>query len=78
MEERYDLKWIEKDLKLMKQCNINTVRFSHYPHDPRYYDLFDKYGIYVIDEANLEAHGMFERELMPGSDPLWTNAFWKE
>ncbi len=69
-----DYKWIEKDLKLMKQCNINTVRFSHYPHDPRYYDLFDKYGMYVIDEANLEAHGMQERELMPGSDPLWTDA----
>ena len=69
-----DYKWIEKDLKLMKQCNINTVRFSHYPHDPRYYDLFDKYGMYVIDEANLESHGMQERELMPGSDPLWTDA----
>ena len=69
-----DYKWIEKDLKLMKQCNINTVRFSHYPHDPRYYDLFDKYGMYVIDETNLESHGMNERELLPGSDPLWTNA----
>ncbi len=69
-----DYKWIEKDLKLMKQENINTVRFSHYPHDPRYYYLFDKYGMYVIDETNLEAHGMHERELLPGSDPLWTNA----
>ena len=69
-----DYKWIEKDLKLMKQDNINTVRFSHYPHDPRYYYLFDKYGMYVIDETNLEAHGMHERELLPGSDPLWTDA----
>jgi beta-galactosidase len=69
-----DFKWIEKDLKLMKQDNINTVRFSHYPHDPRYYYLFDKYAMYVIDETNLEAHGMHERELLPGSDPLWTNA----
>ena len=69
-----DYKWIEKDLKLMKQDNINTVRFSHYPHDLRYYYLFDKYGIYVIDETNLESHGMHERELLPGSDPLWTNA----
>ena len=69
-----DYKWIEKDLKLMKQDNINTVRFSHYPHDPRYYYLFDKYGMYVIDETNLEAHGMYERELFPGSDPLWTDA----
>ena len=69
-----DYKWIEKDLKLMKRDNINTVRFSHYPHDPRYYYLFDKYGIYVIDETNLETHGMLERELFPGSDPFWTNA----
>ncbi|MGB8320387.1 MAG: glycoside hydrolase family 2 TIM barrel-domain containing protein, partial [Ignavibacteriaceae bacterium] len=69
-----DYKWIEKDLKLMKQGNINTVRFSHYPHDPRYYYLFDKYGMYVIDETNLESHGMEERELFPGSDPLWTDA----
>ncbi len=70
-----DFKWIEKDLKLMKQGNINTVRMSHYPHDPRYYYLFDKFGLYVIDEANLESHGMStSRELLPGSDPLWTNA----
>src|SRR3990172_1504322 len=70
-----DYKWIEKDLKLMKQCNINAVRFSHYPHDPRYYDIFDKYGMYVIDEANLETHGIsFRRDLLPGSDPLWTDA----
>ena len=69
-----DYKWIEKDLKLMKRDNINTVRFSHYPHDQRYYYLFDKYGMYVIDETNLEAHGMHERELLPGSDPLWTDA----
>ena len=70
-----DLKWIEKDVKLMKQDNINAVRMSHYPHDPRYYYLFDKYGIYVIDETNLESHGMsFRKDLLPGSDPLWTNA----
>ena len=70
-----DYKLIEEDLKLMKQCNINTVRFSHYPHDPRYYDIFDKYGMYLIDEANLETHGIsFRRDLLPGSDPLWTDA----
>ncbi len=70
-----DYKWIVKDLKLMKEGNINTVRFSHYPHDPRYYYLFDKYGMYVIDETNLESHGIsIHRELLPGSDPLWTNA----
>ncbi len=70
-----DYKWIVKDLKLMKRANINTVRFSHYPHDPRYYYLFDKYGMYVIDETNLESHGLsFYKDLLPGSDPLWTNA----
>lgn len=70
-----DYKWIVKDLKLMKRDNINTVRFSHYPHDPRYYHLFDKYGMYVIDETNLESHGIsIHRNLLPGSDPLWTNA----
>ena len=70
-----DYKWIEQDLKLMKQCNMNAIRFSHYPHDPRYYDIFDKYGMYVIDEANLETHGIsFRQDLLPGSDPQWTNA----
>jgi len=70
-----DYKWIVKDLKLMKQCNMNAVRFSHYPHDPRYYDLFDKYGMFLIDETNLETHGIsFRRDLLPGSDPQWTNA----
>ncbi|MCB0746106.1 MAG: DUF4981 domain-containing protein [Ignavibacteriae bacterium] len=70
-----DYKWIVEDLKLMKQCNINAVRFSHYPHDPRYYDIFDKYGMFVIDEANLETHGIsFRKDLLPGSDPLWTDA----
>jgi beta-galactosidase len=70
-----DFKWIKKDVELMKQCNINTVRMSHYPHDPRYYYLFDKYGLYIIDETNLESHGLSDhRELLPGSDPLWTHA----
>lgn len=45
-----------KDIELMKQHNINTVRTSHYPNDPRWYDLCDRYGIYVIDEANVESH----------------------
>ena len=46
-----------KDILLMKQHNINTVRTSHYPNDPRFYDLCDYYGLYVIDEADLETHG---------------------
>lgn len=46
-----------KDVVLMKQHNINTVRTSHYPDDPRFLDLCDEYGLYVIDEADLECHG---------------------
>ena len=46
-----------RDIRLMKQHNINAVRTSHYPDDPRWYDLCDEYGIYVIDEADLESHG---------------------
>ena len=49
---------MEKDIKLMKEYNINTVRTSHYPADPYWYDLCDRYGLYVIDEANIESHGM--------------------
>jgi len=51
-----------KDLALMKQNNINTIRMCHYPHDPYFYDLCDEYGFYVVDEANIESHGM-------GSEP---------
>lgn len=46
-----------KDLKLMKEHNINAIRTSHYPDDPKFYDLCDEYGFYVIDEADLETHG---------------------
>jgi beta-galactosidase/beta-glucuronidase len=46
-----------KDAELMKQYNVNCVRTSHYSNDPRWFDLCDRYGIYVIDEADLECHG---------------------
>ena len=46
-----------KDIALMKQHNINAVRTSHYPNDPLWYTLCDRYGLYVVDEANIEAHG---------------------
>ncbi|MCA9263961.1 MAG: DUF4981 domain-containing protein, partial [Planctomycetales bacterium] len=46
-----------RDIQLMKQLNINTVRTSHYPNVPEWYDLCDQYGLYVIDEANIESHG---------------------
>ncbi|MDF1548496.1 MAG: glycoside hydrolase family 2 TIM barrel-domain containing protein [Bacteroidales bacterium] len=46
-----------KDISLFKQFNINAVRTSHYPNDPRWYELCDEFGIYVVDEANIESHG---------------------
>ncbi|WP_346859714.1 glycoside hydrolase family 2 TIM barrel-domain containing protein [uncultured Draconibacterium sp.] len=49
---------MEQDVQLMKQFNFNAVRTSHYPNDPYFYDLCDKYGIYVMDEANIETHGL--------------------
>jgi beta-galactosidase len=50
------LELMRKDVELMKQANINAVRTSHYPNDPRWYDLADEYGLYVMDEANVESH----------------------
>ena len=46
-----------RDIELMKQANINAVR-THYPNAPLWYRLCDEYGLYVIDEANIESHGM--------------------
>ena len=46
-----------QDIKLMKQNNINAVRTSHYPNVPEWYELCDQYGLYVMDEANIESHG---------------------
>jgi beta-galactosidase len=61
-----------KDILLMKRYNINSVRTCHYPNNPLWYDLCDQYGIYVIDETNLETHGV--RETVPGNKPEWTAA----
>ena len=49
---------MEQDIKLMKQLNINAVRTCHYPDDPYWYDLCDRYGLYMVAEANIESHGM--------------------
>jgi len=62
------------DIKLMKQFNINAVRTSHYPDDPVWYDLCDKYGLYVIDEANIESHGMGYGQESLAKDPAWKKA----
>ena len=48
---------MERDLKLMKEHNVNAVRTSHYPNSPQYYHLFDEMGFYVMDEADNESHG---------------------
>lgn len=70
-----DVATMRRDVELMKQHNLNAVRMSHYPHDRKYYRLFNKYGLYVMDEANIETHGIsFRANLLPGSDPLWTEA----
>ncbi len=61
-----------EDILLMKRNNINAVRTSHYPNHPKWYDLCDKYGIYVVDECNLESHGL--RTTLPQSLPEWTKA----
>ena len=61
-----------RDIKLMKQNNINAVRTSHYPNDPKWYDLCDKYGIWLLDECNLETHGVIK--ILPKDDPDWKDA----
>lgn len=63
---------MERDLILMKQFNFNSVRTSHYPNDPYLYELCDRYGLYVMDEANLETHDGGGRL---SNDPAWTAAF---
>jgi beta-galactosidase/evolved beta-galactosidase subunit alpha len=66
-----------EDIKLMKQHNINAVRTSHYPNDPRFYDLCDEYGLYVIDEADLECHGfeVIGNVDQISDDPEWEAAY---
>jgi beta-galactosidase len=64
-----------KDIQLMKQFNINTVRTSHYPDDPEWYELCDKYGLYLIDEGNIEAHGIgYAPKNVLANRPEWKEA----
>ncbi|GHT34259.1 beta-galactosidase [Planctomycetales bacterium] len=63
-----------RDIELMKQNNVNAVRTSHYPNDPRWYYLCDKYGLYVIDEANIESHGMGYGDTTLAKHPLFKEA----
>ncbi len=71
-----------KDIKLMKQNNVNAVRTSHYPQDPMFYELCNKYGIYVVDEANIEVHGFgatlqnpFDTAVHPSYIGYWEPAY---
>lgn len=71
-----------RDIVTMKRNNINAIRTSHYPNDSRLYSLCDEYGLYVIDETNLESHGSWEpvmrgistaETVVPGDKPEWLN-----
>ena len=65
-----------EDIELMKQFNINSVRCSHYPNRPEWYSLCDIYGMYVIDEANIESHGMaFHEDRTLANNPDWEIPF---
>lgn len=70
----------EEDLIALKRAGINAVRTSHYPNNTFFYDLCDEYGFYVIDEMNLESHGLWDtirygdvpvEEAVPGDNPIW-------
>jgi beta-galactosidase len=63
---------IKRDVETIKRFNFNCIRTSHYPMDPYLYDLCDQYGILVIDEANLETHGLGSKL---SNDPLWAGAY---
>ncbi|MBI1849150.1 MAG: DUF4981 domain-containing protein [Planctomycetes bacterium] len=69
------LERMTQDVELMKRFNIDTVRTSHYPNDERWYDLCDRYGLYVVDEANIESHGMgYDWDKSLGNKPEWQAA----
>ncbi|MBN2970731.1 DUF4981 domain-containing protein [Roseomonas aeriglobus] len=74
---------MERDIRLMKQANVNAIRTSHYPNDPYLYELADRYGLYVMDEANIESHAYMDYanrrprqrgEIQVGFDPAWKTA----
>ncbi len=63
-----------QDIKIMKELNINAVRTCHYPDDPRWYELCDEYGLYVVAEANIESHGMGYGERTLAKNPAFAKA----
>ncbi|MDH1085486.1 beta-galactosidase [Pantoea brenneri] len=69
-----DEETMRRDITLMKQHNFNAVRCSHYPNHPLWYRLCDRYGLYVVDEANIETHGMQPMNRL-SDDPRWFAAY---
>ncbi len=70
-----DVATMLRDLRLMKRHNVNAVRSAHYPNDPRWYDLTDRYGLYVVDEANIESHPLaIHEETQLGNEMSWLPA----
>ncbi|MGK0259690.1 MAG: beta-galactosidase [Candidatus Azotimanducaceae bacterium] len=69
-----DLSQVERDIILMKQHNFNAVRCSHYPHQPGFYEVCDRLGMYVVDEANIETHGLIPMSRL-ADDPAWGHPF---
>lgn len=70
---------MERDVRLFKEYNVNCVRTSHYPPDPMFLDLCDEYGVYVVDEADIETHGCETELHRPGScshNPDWQPRYW--
>lgn len=69
-----DMEMWMRDIELMKLNNINAVRLAHYPQAEKWYDLCDQYGLYIVDEANIESHGMGYGDRSLAKDPLWKKA----
>jgi beta-galactosidase len=67
-----DVAGMARDIEIMKRHNLNAVRLSHYPNDEAWYELCDEYGLYLIDEANIESHGYYDQLCR---DPRWASAF---
>lgn len=65
---------VEADIRLMKAHHFNAIRCSHYPHQTGFYDLCDRLGMYVVDEANIETHGLSPMSLL-SDDPDWLAAY---
>ncbi|MFN8252795.1 MAG: glycoside hydrolase family 2 TIM barrel-domain containing protein [Ferruginibacter sp.] len=66
---------MQKDMEMMKKLNINAVRHSHYPPDPYWMELCDEYGLYVVNEANIESHGLgYDLSVTLANKPLWKEA----